>query len=360
MKKKFVISCLTANSKHFKFEYNLVKTFIKKFPNISLILIVRKKGLLPNNRNIKYIELKDYEKSIFHKLYIFYFKLNKISKEINSDYWLSTDNLTRRVQSKKLFSYYHTPSPFFKGRLPSKLNSIIFFIQGLIYGFFIKLFIKRNNFLIVQSNWMKKIFINKYNIKKIIVAHLDYVSSKPKKIKKNKKHKKFFYPTYPHIYKNFEVIGESSKILEKSKTWNGKIFFTFDVESNNYAKAIYNKYKNIKFLKFLGHQTQNKIDYMYKKSDVLIFPSFMETWGLPISEAKRFNLPMIVSNLKYAYETVGSYHTISFFNPKDPKSLAELLIKANEGTNIFTKSYFKNPSKFYAQNHEKLLKLLIN
>ena len=43
MKKKFVISCLTANSKHFKFEYNLVKTFIKKFPNISLILIVRKK-----------------------------------------------------------------------------------------------------------------------------------------------------------------------------------------------------------------------------------------------------------------------------------------------------------------------------
>lgn len=359
--KTFVISCLTANSKHYKFEYSLVKIFLKKFKNIKLILIVRKKGILPKNKKIKYIEFKNYEKNFLNKLYIFYYKLFKLSKNLNSDYWLSTDNLTPRVFSKKLFTYYHTPSPFFKGKLSSKKNNIIFFIQGLIYGFFIKILLNKNTSIIVQSNWLKKIFIKKYNFNKITVAPLEFVVEKNNiNLNKSKKYKNFIYPTYPHIYKNFELLGEVAKILDLNKKWDGHIILTFDPNSHNYSRKIYEKYNSSRTLKFIGHQTEKKINKLYNKSDALIFPSLMETWGLPISEAKKKNLPIILPDLKYARETVGSYYATCFINPTKPDELASLLMKANNGINIFKKSIFKNNFKNYLIDNERLVSHLLN
>lgn len=358
--KTFVISCLTANSKHYKFEYSLVKTFLKKFKNIKLILIVRKKGILPKNKNIKYIEFKNYEKNFLNKLYVFYYKLFELSKKLNSDYWLSTDNLTPRIFSKKIFTYYHTPSPFFKGKLISKKNNIKFFIQGLIYGFFIKILLNKNNSIIVQSNWLKKIFIKKYKFNKIIVAPLEFSTEKKKiTLNKRKKYKNFIYPSYPHIYKNFELLGEVAKILDLNKDWDGHIVLTFDPNADSYSRKIYEKYNSSRTLKFIGHQTEEKIKSLYKKNDALIFPSFMETWGLPISEAKKNNLPIILPDLEYAYETVGSYYATCFINPTKPDELASLLIKANNGINIFKKSLFKNTNKNYLINNEQLVNHLL-
>ena len=222
--KKFVISSLTMNADHYRFEKYLINILLSKFKNYEVILLVSEKGILKKHKRLKEIVFPKYKNNIIYRLYLFYFGLKKFSKKINADIWLSSDSLTPNVSSKKLFTYYHTPSPFFKLKLPSIRNSIFFYIQGAVYNFFIKLLIRTNSSLIVQSNWMKNIFIKRYKVKNIIIAHLDYVKSDKKKII-NKKFKNFFYPSYPYIYKNFELLGECAKILDKNKSWNGKIIF---------------------------------------------------------------------------------------------------------------------------------------
>ena len=60
----------------------------------------------------------------------------------------------------------------------------------------------------------------------------------------------------------------------------------------------------------------------YNKTETVIFPSKIETWGLPITEAKEFKKKMILANLPYAHETLGNYEDVFFFNPDSAEELA--------------------------------------
>jgi len=70
----------------------------------------------------------------------------------------------------------------------------------------------------------------------------------------------------------------------------------------------------------------------YQKVKCVIFPSKLETWGLPITEAKELKKPLILSDLSYAHETLGNYEKVLFFNPDSAQELAkkmELIILNN-------------------------------
>ncbi|RYZ97701.1 MAG: glycosyltransferase, partial [Sphingobacteriaceae bacterium] len=69
----------------------------------------------------------------------------------------------------------------------------------------------------------------------------------------------------------------------------------------------------------------NVINELYKQVDCLVFPSKLETWGLPISEFKAFNKPVLVADMLYANETVGNYDKVNFFPADDHKKLAILM-----------------------------------
>jgi hypothetical protein len=63
----------------------------------------------------------------------------------------------------------------------------------------------------------------------------------------------------------------------------------------------------------------------YGEADAVVFPSKLETWGLPITEAKAKRLPLLVADLPYARETVGNYDLVSFFPAESPDALADLI-----------------------------------
>ena len=70
--------------------------------------------------------------------------------------------------------------------------------------------------------------------------------------------------------------------------------------------------------------------------DCLLFPSKVETWGLPISEAKAYKKPMLLADLPYAKETCGVYEEVSFFNTKNPEELAHLLTQFVDKSIVFS------------------------
>lgn len=60
---------------------------------------------------------------------------------------------------------------------------------------------------------------------------------------------------------------------------------------------------------------------LYNTSDCLIFPSKLETWGLPISEMKFFGKPILIADELYAKETVGGYDKVQFLKQWMPLNL---------------------------------------
>ena len=58
---------------------------------------------------------------------------------------------------------------------------------------------------------------------------------------------------------------------------------------------------------------------LYKQSAALIFPSFIESYGLPLVEARYYKLPVIASELDYVRDILDPVET---FDPRSAKSIS--------------------------------------
>jgi glycosyltransferase involved in cell wall biosynthesis len=172
--------------------------------------------------------------------------------------------------------------------------------------------------------------------------------------------KLFFFPTYPRPFKNIEVICEAVKKLNMAGIVNFAVIITIDGTENNYAREILRRYGNFENIEFIGTQKREEVFKLYEASDCLIFPSKLETWGLPISEFKMYNKTIFASELPYARETAGDYNRIVFFDPDNATELATLmqnLIKEKIEYATTTATAYPQP---FAENWEELFKLLLN
>ena len=70
----------------------------------------------------------------------------------------------------------------------------------------------------------------------------------------------------------------------------------------------------------LGHLNPSEVQAAYRSADALIFPSILETAGLPIIEAMEYGLPILASDLGFAHELCGD--AAGFFDPYSAASVA--------------------------------------
>ena len=64
----------------------------------------------------------------------------------------------------------------------------------------------------------------------------------------------------------------------------------------------------------------------YQAADVFVYPSFNETFGLPILEAMACGCPVVTSDTSAMPETAGGAAVLS--DPKDPASIARAIVEA--------------------------------
>lgn len=306
-----------------------------KYKTFQIIFFIHKIELIRGikySSNIKFIELPKSRKNYLFRLYYEYIYFYQFSKNMNIYLWLSLHDVTPNVKAIKKVVYCHNPTPFYKKKLKDLFLHPNLFLSSLFYKYIYKINIHKNNFVIVQPFWMKVAFIKMYGLQenKIIVASpiLDKVelTFSCKENHSNKKKLTFFYPCISRPFKNIEVIAEACKILSAKNIVDYQLILTIDGSENRYSRFIFEKYKSISEIQFLGKQTRDFVSKQYEICDVLLFPSTLETWGLPITEFKPFGKPMLVSNLPYAKETVGVYDKVDFLNSRNPQEWADKML----------------------------------
>jgi glycosyltransferase involved in cell wall biosynthesis len=70
--------------------------------------------------------------------------------------------------------------------------------------------------------------------------------------------------------------------------------------------------------------TPGEVNYAHASSDLMIFPSLTESFGLPLAEAMSVGCPIIAADLPYAHDVAGN--AAIYFNPHNPEGLAECVI----------------------------------
>lgn len=264
--------------------------------------------------------------------------LKRWSKEnnINPDLIISLQN-TGVVGFKNIpqIIYLHQPLPYYSNEKWNllKREERIYWIYKYIYKYLIAISIK-NNKVIVQTNWMKKAVSKVHKKSKdeiyVIPPRIDDINDSIISPIQKKEDIMLFYPASSCIYKNhYLIIDAISLLIKENINKTIRLYLTIDKESNNSIKIYeYAKNKNLlNNIEFIGSISYETVLRYYKACDIMLFPSYIETYGLPLIEASKFGIPIIASDLDYAKEVIGKYEGVKFVNHKDAREWCESIKK---------------------------------
>lgn len=307
--------------------YQYIK--IDSIENHEWLFIVANQQLEPT-KNIKVINLAKSKMSFLYRAYAELYSVPSILAKYQPDMVLSMQNTSIRYKKTVQMIYMHQSLPFqneykFSFFRRGELDSAI---RQHILGYIIKNSLKDAKGIFVQTNWIRDAVIPFVGNSKVVkigynIPTNNIVTQGNKKLANN-----FFYPAGPAIYKNFNLIHEAVMLLEKQGIHNFKIYLTLTKEEfikiTNIRGSISSKFV------FLGRIPYEKVWSLYKENN-LLFPSYIETLGLPLLEAKANNSYILSSDCEFSRELLTDYKNVQFFNPFSKEELSRCMIEVLKG-----------------------------
>lgn len=311
---------------------------------------------------VNFIEFPEAKRSWVKRLIHEWLIFSYWSQDFKPDLWLSLHDITPRVNVRRQSVYCHNPSPFYSLTLRDAILDPKFAIFCLLYKFVYRIRIKKNHSVVVQQDWIRREFSKSFGHENIMVAYpstgLSGLLAKDDNCALVAARKMdgplvFFYPALPRTFKNFEVLCSAMSQLSPDVKDKIEIRITIDGSENRYAKYIFKRYSSFPGVKFIGRQTREQMLGQYAACTAVLFPSKLETWGLPISEAKELGIPVLAADLPYAKETVGDYELVSFLPPDDSMAWSDAINSIVKGDYAFQGNSRCEPDAPFAKNwHE--------
>ncbi|ANZ46341.1 glycosyltransferase [Cloacibacillus porcorum] len=289
--------------------YEVVKKYEDK--SIHWIFVIST-PTLEETDNIKIIRLPWVKKSWGHRLYCDHFTAPELIRKNKIDKVLSLQNVLIPHINVPQIMYLHQSLPFAEYKF-ALTESPLFWVYQNVISKFIFDGIKKAKRVVVQAEWMKKACVEKTG------ADSDKISVIPPVISitpqemfdyENMDILSFIYPSSPLMYKNHKVIIEACKQLINDGITNFRVIFTMTGTENKLARQLYDEVEKYSLpIEFVGVLSRNELFDWYPKA-VLIFPSYIETFGLPLLEAKIHGTPVIAADTLFAKEILNDYQHV--------------------------------------------------
>lgn len=283
----------------------------------------------PETETVRILRFPWIKKSWFHRLYFDTFFAPQIVKKYNADEILSLQNVIVPNVNIHQTLYMHQPLPFTNKRFKLIESPLLWVYQNIISRKIIKS-IQKADQIIVQTRWMKDACVSKAKVmpEKIAVIPPEINIEIKQYFEPTEEHlRTFFYPASGFIYKNHKLIVDAALLLKERGVSDYKIIFTLKGDENKHIVGLYKQVKQNNLpIKFIGTITREQVFDYYRRS-VMIFPSYIETFGLPLLEAKLHKTPVLASDMPFSHEILDGYEKVRFFRVEEAAALAKLLQK---------------------------------
>lgn len=281
---------------------------------------------LPETDNIKVLNFPEVKKSMLHRLYFDHFVAHKLVKKYKADRVLSLQNIELPHTNVPQTVYEHNALPFSEYKFKPWEAFRPWYSQQIL-GRMMKKSIRRAEKVLVQTNWMKEEIIHQCGIP------ADWVEVKFPPVEMLKTHPwkmdeacpTFFYPAGPPAYKNHRTFLKACELLKEQGMEDYRVIWTVTGEENEGMKKLKAEAEENKLpIEFIGPVPRTQLFEQYASS-VLVFPSYIETIGLPLLEARSVGAPILVADCLYARDGVGGYEKAEFFETFDSEALSRLM-----------------------------------
>lgn len=278
-------------------------------------------------KNIRIETVRWIKKSWLHRMWFEQFHLRRFLKKESPDFVISLQNMTVKHCRKPQYVYLHQSLQYCPKKFSflKKEERSLAIRQRIICRIY-RRSLKKADHLFVQTKWIQeatekwlKIPKEKVDVvpvqidaEKMVKAHYAF-SGKPI----------FFYPARAEIYKNHETIVKACQVLRDRGRSDFEVIFTFSAEDSAYGKRIYAMSDGLN-IRFAKEFSREDVFATYAHS-VLVFPSYLETCGLPLLEAKAVGCPIIASDMPFSHEALDAYPNAQYFAYDDYEALANLM-----------------------------------
>ena len=324
----------------------ILKQFIANIPQgckDSFYFMVNPNVSLPTHSNIEYIAV-DTESWLNRIVWDEHgFKKFLKNHDIQPDLIISFQNTCVAYdKSVPQLVYYHQLMAVDNHKWSVfKKDERLFYFYKHVYPFFIKRHIHKNTRWVVQTDVVKSAFINKINVDPSTVYVIRPAISLPdysaiaynKDFQNDKIH--LIYPATPFSYKNHQLILKA--LLELKRRYTDvyvrlKVHFTLQRDDLIKLGVISDDMDLDDVIVYEGFMSSDKLLSCYKSAHALLFPSFIETLGLPLLEAAAASLPIYVADLPYARDVMKGYSGAHFLPHDDANLWAKAIASvAQEG-----------------------------
>ncbi len=272
---------------------------------------------LEETENIKVIALPSVKSSQLKRLCFDFFTGKRFISGLKPDVVFSMQNTVTFGLNIPQVIYMHQSIPFQDVKSFSFFKSgerKLWVIQHLL-GSIIRMSVRRANKVIVQTEWIRDAVIKKCGVDASKVVNI-FPPIKDTSVLFDTDafdRTSFYYPTADMIYKNNGAIYKASEILCGEGVPHS-IKLTLSPE------------KGTDKIECVGRMPYSDVLAQYAKS-TLVFPSYIETVGYPMLEARAVGTLIIASDCPFSREVLKGYENAYFFDPFKPEQLAKLMKK---------------------------------
>jgi glycosyltransferase involved in cell wall biosynthesis len=260
-------------------------------------------------------------KPTFVKKLWFMFSTAKYHVEkLNPDFVVSFDYCIRLKGDTYQFCYLQNAICLLD--ILSVIRISIFNPRYLYYKFFYPIiavmFADRNRSIIIcQQHGMAKYFRNLglkvRRIPPMASKVISAVNASPLELPEDLE-KVFFYPTSLLPHKN---VGLIIRAFRKTRSHNWALLLTGELGSEFYTRLLIYMRGSDQRIEFIGTLRNFEVlQIMNDPRTVLLFPSLIESWGLPLQEARQMGIRILCSDFPYAHETLGDYANVIYLPNK--------------------------------------------
>lgn len=222
--------------------------------------------------------------------------------------------------------YYHQSLPFFEHRWnPLKKDERSKFLYKHFYLWFVKRSIGPKTQFAVQTSFVKENLVKRLGLddSRVSVCFPDVFIPRANLVQG------FPFPPneialiYPSLYsphKRYDVLIKALSFLCKTSPEQMKKVRVYCTFSKGDAPELEHLMKDLgvedNFV-LMGKLPYETTLSLYKTAAALLFPSSMETLGLPLLEAASFGLKVLVADLPYAHEVLDGYEGVKYVREGD-------------------------------------------